>query len=144
MIQFLLPLRRLARSMVGSWRRDPRFRSLAFLVAFMLLSGTSFYRTVEGWCVVDAFYFSVTTLATVGLGDPAPSTTFGRLSTTVYIFAGVGVIAGFLGTLAREPVGLEGRRRDGSEDDEAPTGGWVLRISWGPRGVRRTSSARSS
>src|ERR687894_1864418 len=123
MIQFFFTLRRLVRSMVGSWRRDPRFRSLALLVVFLLFSGTIFYSTVQGWSVVDAFYFSVTTLATVGLGDLAPATTFGKLFTTVYIFAGVGVIAGFLGTLAQEPMGGGGQKRDGDEDDEATIDG---------------------
>ena len=117
MIQFFLTLRRLILAVVGAWKRDPQFRSLTFLVAFTLLSGTLFYRAVEGWSAVDAFYFSVTTLTTVGLGDLAPATTFGKLFTTVYIFAGVGVIAGYLGTLAQEPMGGGGRGRDGDEDD---------------------------
>jgi voltage-gated potassium channel len=96
---------------------------LTFLVAFTLLSGTLFYRTVEGWSIVDAFYFSVTTLTTVGLGDIAPVTTLGRLFTVVYIFAGLGLIAGFISTLARET--LSTRRRGGSsgEDDQGALGG---------------------
>src|ERR687894_3163786 len=118
MIQFFFTLRRLVRSMVGSWRRDPRFRSLALLVVFLLFSGTIFYSTVEGWSVVDAFYFSVTTLATVGLGDLAPATTFGKLFTTVYIFAGLGLIAGFVNAVARETLGSGGSGRDEGEDDE--------------------------
>jgi voltage-gated potassium channel len=123
MIQFILTLRRLFRAIVGAWRRDPQFRSLTFLVAFTLLSGTLFYRTVEGWSIVDAFYFSVTTLTTVGLGDIAPVTTLGRLFTVVYIFAGLGLIAGFISTLARET--LSTRRRGGSsgEDDQGALGG---------------------
>jgi hypothetical protein len=45
--------------------------------------------------VVDAFYFSVTTLTTVGQGDLTPKTTIGKLFTVVYIFAGLGIILGF-------------------------------------------------
>jgi hypothetical protein len=123
MIQFILTLRRLFRAIVGAWRRDPQFRSLKLLVAFTLLSGTLFYRTVEGLSVVDAFYFSATTLTTVGLGDIAPVTTFGKLFTVVYIFAGLGIIAGFISTLARET--LSSRRRGGSsgESDQDALGG---------------------
>ena len=123
MIQFILTLPRLFRAIVGAWRRDPQFRSLTFLVAFTLLSGTLFYRTVEGWSVVDAFYFSATTLTTVGLGDIAPVTTLGRLFTVVYIFAGLGLIAGFISTLARETLSI--RRSGGSsgEDDQGALGG---------------------
>ena len=83
MIQFFLTLHRLARGITGAWRRDPQFRSLTFLVVLTLLSGTLFYRAVEGWSTVDASYFSVTTLTTVGLGDLAPTTTFGKLFTSV-------------------------------------------------------------
>src|SRR5918999_6293385 len=116
MIQFLLTLRRLVHGITGAWRRDPQFRSLTFLVVFALLSGPLFYRAVEGWSTVDAFYFSVTTLTTVGVGDLAPSTTFGKLFTSVYIFAGVGLIAVFVSAVAQETLGSGGRGRDGGED----------------------------
>ena len=71
---------------------------------------------------MDAFYFSVTTLTTVGLGDLAPSTTFGKLFTTVYIFAGLGLIAGFVSAVARETLGNRDRGRSRAEED-APEDG---------------------
>jgi hypothetical protein len=37
-------------------------------------------------------YFSVTTLATVGLGDLAPATDAGELFTVMYILTGVGIL----------------------------------------------------
>ena len=115
MIQFFLTLRRLVRGIAAAWRRDPQFRSLCILVVLTLLSGTLFYRAVKGWSLVDAFYFSVTTLTTVGLGDIAPSTAFGKLFTTVYIFAGLGLIAGFVNAVARETLSNRGRRRSSAE-----------------------------
>ena len=48
LIEFFIALLRLARGIVSAWRRDPQFRSLAFLVFFTLLGGTIFYRSVEG------------------------------------------------------------------------------------------------
>ncbi len=122
MIQFFLTLQRLVRGIAAAWRRDPRFRSLTVLVVFTLLSGTLFYRAVEGWSTVDAFYFSVTTLTTVGLGDLAPSTTFGKLFTTVYISAGLGLIAEFVNAVARETLSNRGRVRSSAEGD-APEDG---------------------
>jgi voltage-gated potassium channel len=71
MIEFFTLLR-LARSVGSTWRRDPQFRSLVYLVLITLLAGTIFYSLVEGWSVVDALYFSVTTLTTVGFGDRVP------------------------------------------------------------------------
>jgi voltage-gated potassium channel len=118
MIHFFLTLRRLFLAVVRAWRMDPQFRSLTFLVAFTLLSGTLFYRVVEEWSIVDAFYFSVTTLTTVGLGDLAPVTTFGKLFTVVYIFAGLGLIAGFINTATQETLRSQRSRRSNGEDDQ--------------------------
>jgi voltage-gated potassium channel Kch len=122
MIQFILTLHRLFRAVVGAWRRDPQFRSLTFLVAFTLLSGTLFYRTVEGWSIVDAFYFSATTLTTVGLGDLAPVTTSGKLFTVVYIFAGLGLIAGFINIVTQETLSSRRRGRSSGENNEDALG----------------------
>ena len=122
MIQFFLTLHRLVRGIAAAWRLDPQFRSLCVLVLFTLLSGTLFYRVVEGWSTVDAFYFSVTTLTTVGLGDVAPTTTFGKLFTAVYILAGLGLIAGFINTIAQETLNNRSRGR-GSAEVDAPEDG---------------------
>jgi hypothetical protein len=39
-------------------------------VGSLLVSGTIFFAFVGNWRVLEAFYFSATTLTTVGLGDP--------------------------------------------------------------------------
>jgi hypothetical protein len=120
MVSFFLVLRRFIRAIVGAWSRDEEFRSLAFLVLIILASGTIFYTTVEKWSVVDALYFSVTTLTTVGLGDLAPTTTLGKLFTIVfYIFVGIGLIAGFITTLAKETFTSGRRQRDEGEGQES-------------------------
>ena len=118
MIEFFLTTLRLLRSVASVWRRDPQFRSLVFLVLVTLLGGTIFYTTVEGWSIVDAFYFSVTTLTTVGLGDLAPTTTAGRLFTVIYILAGISFILGFIDTLAKETLSRRTTRRLGGESQE--------------------------
>ena len=122
MIQFFISTLRLARSVLSAFRRDPQFRSLVLLVVITLLSGTIFYTLHEGWSVVDAFYFSVTTLTTVGLGDLAPSTTFSKLFTVVYIFAGLSIILGFIDVVAKETLRRQAGRRSGSEEgqEDAP------------------------
>jgi hypothetical protein len=107
MIEFFLTTFRLIRG-------NPQFRSLVFLVLLMLFAGTVFYSLEEGWSMVDAFYFSVTTLTTVGLGDLTPKTTIGKLFTVVYIFAGLGIIVGFIDTVAKETLGHQARK-SGSE-----------------------------
>src|SRR5215207_10093073 len=49
---------------------SPRLCGLPLLVGSLLVSGTIFLAFVGNWRVLDAFYFSATTLTTVGLGDP--------------------------------------------------------------------------
>jgi voltage-gated potassium channel len=122
MIEFFLTTLRLARGTASAWRRDPQFRSLVFLVVITLVGGTIFYSLEEGWGAVDAFYFSVTTLTTVGPGDLAPQTTMGKLFTVVYIFAGLGIILGFIDTVAKETIRRqagEGGSEEGQEDAPA-------------------------
>jgi voltage-gated potassium channel len=110
MIEFFLTTLRLARGVAGAWRRDPQFRSLVFLVIITLVGGTIFYSSVEGWSVVDALYFRVTTLTTVGLGDLTPKTTIAKLFTVVYIFAGLSIVLGFIDTVAKETLSVRQRR----------------------------------
>jgi hypothetical protein len=63
--------------------------------------GTVVYSVLERWSLVDSLYFSVVTLATVGFGDLHPTTDLAKLFTVLYIFAGVGIIAGFVSELTK-------------------------------------------
>jgi voltage-gated potassium channel len=65
-------------------------RNVLFLFAGLLLAGTLGYMVTEGWSPFDAFYMTVTTLATEGGGEVAPLSTAGRIFTTFYIIVGVG------------------------------------------------------
>ena len=81
-------------------RRDPHFASLALFAALAIVSGTGFYTLVEGLRFVDAFYFSVITLTTVGYGDFAPQTDAGKLFTAAYVLVGIGILLAFVTTVA--------------------------------------------
>ena len=121
MIELFITTLRFARALLSAWRTDPQFRSLMLLVVVTLVGGTILYSTVEGWSAVDALYFSVTKLTTVGFGDLTPTTALGKLFTVIYIFAGLGLVVGFVNVVAKET--LEGRtRRGSSEDVEGRTG----------------------
>jgi voltage-gated potassium channel len=78
------------------------YRYLGSSVIIILSIGTVFYRFVEGFSWIDAYYFSVVTLATVGYGDLAPRTNVGKVFTTFYIFIGVGILATFFSFLVRQ------------------------------------------
>ncbi len=69
------------------------------LVATALLTlgvGTTFYHFQENLSWIDAFYFSVVTLSTVGYGDITPVTSVGKIFTAFYILIGVGIITTFI------------------------------------------------
>ena len=100
MLSFAINILRLIKAIVRSWG-NPTFRAGIGLAFLILLSGTIFYRSVEGWSWTDALYFSVTTISTVGLGDLSPQTDFGKLFTVVYIFVGVGVFVALFAQFAR-------------------------------------------
>jgi hypothetical protein len=83
-----------------------------------------FYTLIEGWTLVDSFYFSVTTLTTVGFGDPAPTTDLGKIFTVFFILSGVGMLLAVINALGKQAVQQPGvrplRRRGGPGD--APAG----------------------
>lgn len=64
------------------------------------------YRWLEGWSTINALYFSVVTLATVGFGDLHPTTDVAKLFTVVYILFGLGVIAAFISELTKHRAQL--------------------------------------
>jgi len=55
--------------------------------------GTCFFHLVEGWTWVDAYFFNVVTLSTLGYGNLVPATVLGKIGTTVFIFVGLGIFA---------------------------------------------------
>jgi hypothetical protein len=63
--------------------------------AVTLLGGMLFYHFVEGWSLIDAAYFCVVSLATVGYGDLTPTTPISRIFTMVYLVNGIGILLAF-------------------------------------------------
>jgi hypothetical protein len=118
LIALFVMLRRFLRAIVAAWKSDQAFRFLLALVVSLLVSGTTFFTLVEGWSVLDSFYFSVTTLTTVGFGDPAPTTALGKIFTILYIFVGLGVIGGFINVLAKHTFARQRGRGGVSEEQD--------------------------
>ena len=70
-------------------------RVLSLLATLMLIviGGTIYFHHVEGWDWIDAYFFTVVTLSTVGYGNLVSATVAGKIGTTVFIFVGLGVFA---------------------------------------------------
>ncbi len=74
----------------------------AFVVLMLMLGvGTYVYALAEGWSVLDAAYFSVITLTTIGYGDMHPTTQFAKLFTMGYVLVGVGLVFYIFTSLTR-------------------------------------------
>lgn len=57
----------------------------------LLIIGTVAYHGLEKWTWIQALYFTVVTLATVGYGDLHPTSDASRLFTVFFILFGVSV-----------------------------------------------------
>jgi hypothetical protein len=57
-----------------------------------LLIGALAYTWLEGWSFLDALYFCVVTLATIGYGDLTPTTPAAKIFTIFYVINGIGIL----------------------------------------------------
>jgi ABC-type phosphate transport system permease subunit len=68
-------------------------------ILFWILLGTILFRAMESWTWIQAFYFSVISLTTVGYGDLHPTTDLSRLVTALYLLIGVSIVVASLGII---------------------------------------------
>lgn len=102
---------KLALAIWDGLRHDQSFRALFLLMLSLMIGGTFFYRGVEGWSVVDALYFTVMTMSTIGYGDLVPTTTLSKLFTIVFSMLSIGVFAAVVGKI----VGIILQRKNDSK-----------------------------
>lgn len=74
-----------------------RLRIYLALFCFVLIAGTVGFMFAERLSFIDAVYFTIVTIATVGYGDISPVTPIGKALTVALIVTGVGT---FVSTLA--------------------------------------------
>ena len=95
----------------------------------LVLTGTIFYWRFEDWTIIQALYFSVVTLTTVGFGDFTPTTAGTQIFTIIYILTGLGVLVALLTSVAEQYIRqkaegggvrerLSARRRGGRPTEE--------------------------
>jgi voltage-gated potassium channel len=80
-----------------------------FILLTVFVVGTVGYHSIEGWSFVDSFYFTITTLSTVGYGDFVPKSQTGKLFTVIVIIFGVGTMLYSFGLISETVI--EGRLR---------------------------------
>ncbi len=101
----LMPFTMVWRSLRSIWN-DQASRGILITAALLLAAGTVLFMWIEGFSLVDSFYFCFITLSTIGYGDFSPTTDLGKIVTVIYGIAGLGVIAALVSAIATQ------RRRD--------------------------------
>jgi voltage-gated potassium channel len=127
----LLAFRGLARAVVAVWR-DPQTKALPVVAGVLILTGTIFYWRFEDWSIIQALYFSVVTLTTVGYGDLHPTSDGTQIFTIIYILTGLGVLVALLASVAEQYIAQKGesssvrdrlkarRQRDRPVEEDTP------------------------
>ena len=105
-------------SATRSMLSDPESKVLVTGAASMVAVGTVVYMYLEEWSVVDALYFSVVALATVGFGDLHPTTDVSKLFTVVYIITGLSILGAFVAELGKHRTADRLRRVHGDPTTE--------------------------
>src|SRR3989442_7425669 len=90
------------------------FAILAVTIAIGL--GAVGFYLIEGWSILDSLYVAAQTVTTVGYGDLTPATKNGRIFSTVFMLAAVGVVLYALtatvhGIVQSELIATFGQRR---------------------------------
>ena len=112
MIPLLVAARELGRALVAVWR-EPETKALPVVAGALVLTGTLVYWRFEDWTVIEALYFSIVTLTTVGYGDFAPTTPGTQIFTIVYILTGFGVLVALLTSVAEQYIKQKAEDRPG-------------------------------
>lgn len=72
--------------------KDRRILFALVAVAIAIGFGAVGFYLIEGWSILDSLYVAAQTVTTVGYGDLTPATRNGRIFSTVFMLAGVGVV----------------------------------------------------
>lgn len=87
---------------------NPRVRGLLAFTFSLIGFATVVFWLLEDWTLLDAAFFSVVTISTVGYGSLVPQTVAGKLFCMFYILTGLGVFVAAASAVAEALI----RRRD--------------------------------
>jgi voltage-gated potassium channel len=76
-------------------------------VGVAVATGTIVFHVLEGWSIVDSLYLTAQTVTTVGYGDLAPQTIYGRMFATVFMMLSVGIVLYSLTSMVQSIVQSE-------------------------------------
>ena len=98
--------------------QDRQSRTPLLWAGTTLLIGSLVYHWLEGWSYLDALYFCVISLATVGYGDLTPTTPAAKAFTIVYVINGIVILLALFDRI--RVVRMQGKESTPYPEDSAP------------------------
>jgi voltage-gated potassium channel len=89
---------------------ERNFLRAVILLPAIILIGTIGYWGIEDWSLLDSFYMTIITLATIGYNEVHPLTEAGKLFTIFFVIFGVAPAWGFLVSILFKSI-LDGHLR---------------------------------
>jgi hypothetical protein len=80
---------------------DKKARPIFYYAGIQVFIGALLYHWLEGWSLLDSFYFVIITLTTIGFGDFSPTMPITKLLTIFYALNGVAILLMLLDELRR-------------------------------------------
>jgi len=109
-----------------AWWIGLRLRSVVALGLSLLIGLTAvcaiFVHVAEGWAWIDAAYFSVTSLTTLGYGDFVPTNDATKIFLIVFLPAGISLWFILVGTVSAKLVELQHRASNRGRESAATAG----------------------
>src|SRR5215211_3886373 len=125
----MLPLLRLGPLV----RRLLTFQGLRYVAVLAVLTaiagGAAFAELEPGQTTADGIYWAITTLTTVGYGNPSPTTTGAKILAVLVMLVGIGFVAMLTGAIAQRFLGpeIEQEAKDVEAQVEGATAADVVR-----------------
>ena len=92
--------------------RDRGSRLVFYWAAVFLVVCMLIYHWLEGWNYLDALYFCVISLATIGYGDLTPTTAGAKVFTILYVVNGIAILLALFDRIRivrnQDPAGAAG------------------------------------
>lgn len=79
---------------------DETVKTILSMTIAIIVLAAFVYMWIEGWGFIDALYFTVMTISTVGYGDITPVTQLGKLFTIVYVICGMSIFVALVTRIA--------------------------------------------
>jgi voltage-gated potassium channel len=80
-------------------------QALILVCTSIALAQAFIFMRIEDWRFLDAFYFSVVSMATVGYGDFVPQTPLGKIAALVFLMVGIGIFVLTVSSIAQVILG---------------------------------------